>query len=705
MRLSEGQVIAGRYEIDHILGQGGMAVVYRALDTKLDRYVTLKILREELAQDAEFVRRFPIEAMAAAALSHPNIVSIFDYGQDQNIYYIVLEYVDGSNLKDLIYRHGAFDNEATLGMALQIADGLTAAHRAQIVHRDIKPQNILVTSNSNAKVADFGIARVAKSGTITASDSMGSAQYFSPEQARGGYVDHKTDIYSLGIVMFEMATGRLPYEGDNVVAVALQHINDPLPDILSINPNISDSVLRIIQKATEKNPARRYNNIEEMAEELNQALLDASSGFVRPQDAPPQPDDMWDYPLPKDNESNYPYGEYEDDPPIENEPPVDKKSDRTAILVGVGLGLIFAILILLGSCSVYNRFRTTRITPPDVTGMTYDEAVEAAEAAGLGISSDYAFHNEVPEGIIISQSPTTDHTNMAPGDNIHITISLGPSLYDMPDIVGMHIDEVEQLLEDLPVEFITIEEPDDSDPGTVIRQEPEPGTPVGEGTPVFVYISQQEEEPDAYVQVPNLIGRTQEEATNLLEEIGLSPGIVLQDESVTFAAGMIFIQNPTPGTVVERDSLVGFTVSIGTVLPSPTPTPEPTPDPDETDDPGEYPIDPDEPDQQPEPTPDPTPDPNETDDPYEDDDPPTPVSRTLTIALWQVPDDAETVHIRVIRHPATGPSSTVANTQVAITAFPLDMLIEGNGIVIYRVYSVVDGQAHFIRAYEVNFDE
>jgi len=720
LRLQAGQIIAGRYEIDKVLGQGGMAVVYRALDTKLDRYIALKILREELAADQEFVKRFPIEAMAAAALSHPNIVSIYDYGQDQAVYYIVLEHVDGSNLKEIINHHAPFSNDATLGMALQIADGLAAAHSAEIVHRDIKPQNILVTNSSNAKIADFGIARVAKSGTITASESMGSAQYFSPEQARGGYVDHRTDIYSLGIVMFEMATGQLPFDGDNVVTVALKQINDPLPDMTEINPNISPDIVRIVKKATDKSPTKRYQHIEDMAEDLVQALTDASDNMARsgargnaegdiPHSNGPMPNDYPasndphheddDYGYPDENEDNYQY-DHDDyyDEPRENTSQPDRKSVRTARLIGVGLGLIFALLILLGSCAVYNRFRIVRITPPDVVGMTVDEATEAARNARLGISvMEYIFHNEIPEGRIIYQSPTPEHTDMAPGSDIHITVSLGPSVYTMPDILNMHIDEALELLDELPIHVLQVEDDHDAAAGTVVLQEPEAGTPVGEGTTVIVYVSRGEEEEDDYVLMPNLLGLTADEAQDLLEEVSLSIDVVQHDESTTFAQGMIFSQYPMPGTIIERGSVVGITISTGTVLP---PTPSPSPEPDEDyDDP--Y-ADPDETD------PDAGTDTGngtDSDDPDNQTDEPLPVSRVLNIQLWYIPEGTPEVGIRVTRQPVGGSLTMVTDSHVNVADFPLPLNIYGNGVVVYRVYAVTDGVAQFIRSYEINFDE
>ena len=701
MKLQAGQVIAERYRIDRVLGSGGMAVVYRALDTKLDRYVSLKTLREELAEDAEFIRRFPIEAMAAAALSHPNIVSIYDYGQDRDIYYIVLEYIDGSSLKDLINRHAPFDNDATLGMALQVADGLAAAHRAQIVHRDVKPQNIMVTNSSNAKVTDFGIARVAKSGTITTGESMGSAQYFSPEQARGGYVDHKTDIYSLGIVMYEMATGQLPFDGDNLVSVALKHINDPLPNMLEFNPGISDDVIRIILKATEKSPDRRYKNMAEMADDLNQALSesDESHAYVQPRHI-----EVDDY---QDDETDDLYDDeyYDDDDDYDyEEPPIDKKADRMAILIGVGVGLLFTLLILLGSCSVYGRLRTVRLSPPDVIGMTLEEAENAARDARLTIAvQESVFHNEVEEGLIISQSHSPEYSNMSPGEAIRVTLSLGPSPYVMPDLLGMNIEDAMELLTELPVDYLHVEQEDETEPGTIFYQDPEAGSPVGEGTMVIIYISLGMEA--SQVLVPNLQGLTRDAAMELLEEASLIAGIILHEESITYATGLISWQDPRPGTVVDRETMVGFTISTGSPIPTPGPTPEPQEDDDPYEDDDE---DPDEPDDDLPEYPGYEDDPDQPDPYYpEDDDPvdqPVPVVRNLVIDLWDVAEYVESVFVRVIRHHE-GASTMVANTSRSVNDFPFEMQIQGNGLVIYRLYSVEGEDVHFVRAYEVNFDD
>ena len=389
MKLEIGQVVAGRYEIDKKIGSGGMSVVYRAMDIKLDRYVTFKVLKEDYLTDEDLVERFPEEARAAAGLNHQNIVSIFDYGQDGNICYIVLEYVDGASLKELINKKAPFDDDIIIAVTLQIAQGLAEAHRNEIVHRDIKPQNILVTRTNIVKVADFGIARAVKDSTLPGgSGSMGSVHYFSPEQARSGYIDHKTDIYSLGVCMFEMATGRLPFDGDKEVSIAMCHINKNFPDILEYNQNVSDSLLQIIAKASEKLPAMRYQTAEDLIADLKRAKVDTTGGFVKsevevtpktkaepPEPAPyvaPQPEptpnkapaqpkpknkqqkeaarnaflDGDDTPYDTDNGVQYEpdyYDDYDEDEDIEQN---NKKADRLAILIGVLLGFIVIGVIL-----------------------------------------------------------------------------------------------------------------------------------------------------------------------------------------------------------------------------------------------------------------------------------------------------------------------------------------------------------------------
>lgn len=286
MLLNPGAVLGGRYEIIEKIGSGGMAVVYRGKDKKLDRFVTIKVLREEYIGDEEFIERFQSEACSAARLSHPNIVRVYDVGEDGDINFIVMEYIHGDTLKTAIRKKAPFDSRSTINVAIQIASALSQAHKAHIVHRDIKPQNILVGTDGVVKVTDFGIARAARATTMTTTaNAAGSVHYFSPEQARGGYVDEKSDIYSLGITMFEMITGVLPFQGNNSVAIALKHINEELPDIRQYNPNCYASLEGIIKKATMKKADERYANIDLMLADLIRARTDTSA-FVKTEEKP-----------------------------------------------------------------------------------------------------------------------------------------------------------------------------------------------------------------------------------------------------------------------------------------------------------------------------------------------------------------------------------------------------------------------------------
>lgn len=281
MLLNPGTVLGDRYEIIEKIGSGGMAMVYRGKDKKLDRYVTVKVLREEFIGDDEFINRFRSEACSAARLSHPNIVRVYDVGEDGEISYIVMEYIHGDTLKQAIRQKAPFDTRSTLNVAIQIASALVQAHKAHIVHRDIKPQNILVGTDGVIKVTDFGIARAATASTMTTTaNAAGSVHYFSPEQARGGYVDEKSDIYSLGITIFEMITGVLPFQGHNSVSIALKHINEELPDIKQYNPNCTPAIEGIIKKATMKKADERYATIEQMLSDLIRARTDTAGGFL-----------------------------------------------------------------------------------------------------------------------------------------------------------------------------------------------------------------------------------------------------------------------------------------------------------------------------------------------------------------------------------------------------------------------------------------
>ncbi|MCL1842964.1 MAG: Stk1 family PASTA domain-containing Ser/Thr kinase [Defluviitaleaceae bacterium] len=762
MRLKAGQMVAERYEIDDTIGSGGMSVVYRAHDTKLDRYVTLKVLKEDYLEDESLMERFPKEARAAAALNHQNITSIFDHGRDGDILYIVLEYVDGASLKELINKKAPFDDATNLGVTIQVAEGLSEAHRNNIIHLDIKPQNILVTTTSIVKVADFGIARAAKSVTLNAAaGSMGSVHYFSPEQARGGYIDHKSDIYSLGVVMFEMATGKLPFEGENEVSIALQHINDPLPDILKINPNVSDSVNLIIKKATEKSASKRYHTIDDMVDDLKRALTDASGDFVDfdgHDESPtrsiseenkeavrrqkmraafldgvdtPEDDDMQEGGFllhgvtvqsenPKDNltfddndDETFNYqegqeyseeytGDYEDftaypddfyDERKAPSPPRDKKADRVAVYGGIILGGILGLVILFLSLYLYrNIFSPTAgmIEVPDVVGMPWLAAEIEIRRLGLTPIEEYAycgyeFYCDTSNcdgdciGQVIGQR-TLAGRMLSPDDVLHVVISLGQAGEGepMPRIENTVLEDALILLEALEIELdIQIEFYDDITfpRDVIIEQSPEPNTLLNNGDTITLLVSYG---PDgALVNVPLLVGITEPAALDILRENSLV-AVSERAHSDTFAVGLIIRQEPEPGELVERNSIVTYFVSQGPETPMPTPTPPPAPE--ETDDPTDIP--------EPTPSPDTSPEPPTAPEPEY-------IDGTLTIHLWPVPEGTEYVHLLVQRQLGNAGDAEAPfifnNPNVPVDLFPLTINVQYIDPTVFLVFSGENG--------------
>ncbi|MCL2365239.1 MAG: Stk1 family PASTA domain-containing Ser/Thr kinase [Defluviitaleaceae bacterium] len=586
MKLETGAIVSNRYVIDEVLGRGGMAVVYRALDQKLGRYVTFKVLKEEYSADEDYVRRFPVEAQAAAALNHPNIAQIYDSGQDGNICYIVLEYIDGTNLKTLINRKAPFDNDTTIAVSIQVAEGLLEAHSFGIIHRDVKPQNILVTPNSTVKVTDFGIARVAKASTLTqGGESMGSVHYFSPEQARRGFVDNRSDVYALGITMFEMATGTLPFDGETTVNIALQHINDPLPSISAINPDVSEGLERIIIKATEKSPTKRYQSMDEMIADLKRAYNEISVPYATAElynTGGMPPEVMM---------AGSAFHHYEEEPYIS---PEAKKEDRKVMLMGVLLALPLILIITLLSFGIYRWRRNDWIDIIDLTGMTEYAAREWAEDQGIELYVAERYDDDVEYGIVIYQVQTPDFDAMRPGDTLHVRVSIGPQpRYDMPELVNMTYEDARAILEamdlEIPFDIVRYELEDATLPRDVVVAQ----VPLSEDTLLFggerivLQVAVGPEITD--IIVPDFINRPESEAYALARDLGLIVGTPNRVENQHFAAGMVFGQSLQAMEAVERNSVIIFSISTGpptgvtpqptlapaTTTPAPTPTPEP----------------------------------------------------------------------------------------------------------------------------------
>lgn len=594
MKLDLNQIISNRYQIIEQIGIGGMANVYCANDTKLDRKVTFKVLKEEFV-DEEFIKRFNKEAMAAAKISHLNIANVFDVGNDGNIHYIVMEYIDGYTLKDIIKIKAPFSNEEVLGISIQIANALSVAHNSGIVHRDIKPENILITKDGNAKVTDFGIARATSSNTITA-DAMGSVHYFSPEQARGGFTDFKSDIYSLGIVMYEMLTGRLPFDGEGVVQLAMKHINDPLPNIREINPNASESLEKIILKATQKNADNRYNSTEALIDDLKKAIYDESGNFIKEADfegsptvviSPEQIELINE--LSNKNKEKYNTkhstidgknnnttnnSKIKENAPkeshnfLENKNSIshslkekrEKDMERKVISLAILTGL--SIVIIITSFLIFCAIAGKKSEVPDFTGKTFEQAVEIAKKKKIYIrNTSEEYSDTIQEGAIISQNiePGTD---IEKGQTIDVTISLGTGKFQLDDFVGMDISEVYRKVQDIDItlreEYIN---DDKIERGKVIRQSPKAGQTIKPKDEVTLYVSKGQEE--SLIIVPNLINLKEIEAKDTIKNIGLSVGKITTSESNSIEEGKVISQSIKYGNEVEEGQSISLVISSG----------------------------------------------------------------------------------------------------------------------------------------------
>ena len=699
MRLEPGKVISGRYEIKEHLGSGGMAIVYRALDQKLDRSVTLKIMRNDLEEG--FIERFYKEAQSVAGLSHANIVKVFDFGEDDGIHYIVMEYVDGATLKELIVRKAPFDEETILGVAVQIASGLLHAHQNDVVHRDIKPQNILVTNDGSVKIADFGIARAAKVTTLTSNaNSMGSVHYFSPEQARGGFIDHKSDIYSLGITMFEMATGRYPYDGDAAVTIALKHINDPFPNPQEINPNISDHLCHIICKATEKQSTKRYAAIEDMYRDMKRTINNMDflepPNFESSHTVQISAADMESIRQHRRDYSEQLRMAYEDDEIAE-----DEGSNRKMMIAAFSTAAVLVLFITIASVIIYFNLRPNNVDPPDIVGLTVEQArseVEPLELVLAVFGED--FSEEYEPGVIIHQSVLPGNP-LRRGEVIHVTLSLGSAYFPMPNVIAFELDDVLYQLEELYLQVEVADYADATIPrGVVVSTEPEPGTMVTQYQTIRLYVSLgPENSPFPMVNLRGmneiLLGPDGDEISIVdwvQDELGLIVGTIDHQPNVMFLAGTVSWQSIPPDELVTIGQRIDLTISTGAVIPSPTPTPTPEPTDEE-----ELPVTEAIPEPENIPSPEEPPALPETLEP---------IRSSLVINLWDVPEDTETVHIRVTERPEGGDWRMIVNYPVPVESFPLSLPIYGTGLVSYMIFSVdADGTEHIRAMEDRNFAE
>jgi len=573
----ESVVLQGRYEIIEKIGSGGMSNVFRAKDLKLGRMVAIKVLKDEFCTDLNFVEKFKREAQAAASLLGENIVNIYDVVDEGRYHFIVMELVDGITLKEYIRIKGKLDITEGVSIAIQVARALKTAHAQHIVHRDIKPQNILITDDSKVKVADFGIARAVSEQTVNA-NAIGSVHYISPEQARGGRCDARSDIYSLGITMYEMFTGRVPFTGESTVAVALAHLEQAMTPPSVYNNKISPNLERIILKCTKKDPANRYQNITELLDDLENVLLNpdtpyeisGSTKIIKAEDtamlSQVEPiDDMSDDEYERDDKE-----EEDDDDEYDEE---DEKMDKIMSVAGVVIAVIIVVLLVFfvgrftgvfggkGSDTSQSKLDSTQTKMPDVVGLSEKMADKKLSDNNLQMqvkSSEYS--DTVEKGNVISQEPKADEV-VSKYSKVSVVISLGSDAFDISklNLVGKTKESAESLLKENGFSTDTKEEPSDTVPkGSVISYTP---TKPKNGERVTLTVSSGKKV--TKVVVPNITGMSESEAKTLLETNGLMLGNKAEQHSVTVAKGVIIGQSTAAGSSVDSGSSVDYAVSNG----------------------------------------------------------------------------------------------------------------------------------------------
>ncbi len=532
-----GKILGNRYQIVEKIGDGGTAFVYKGMDNLLNRHVTVKVLRPEYVSDQDFVRRFRREAQAAASLSHPNIVSIYDVGYEDGIHYIVMEYIQGRSLKEMITAEERLPVRLAVEYALHIAQALEHAHKHGIIHRDVKPHNILISDDGRVKVTDFGIAQAVTASTITYNNGslLGSVHYFSPEQARGGLTDEKSDLYSLGIVLFEMLTGRLPYQGESPVSIALKHLQEPFPRAQELNPEIPDAVSRIIARAVAKEPAERFSSAREMAAELTAWLQgrEGRSSTIEPA------------PITGSGSAG------------QSKHKTTKRSSkrRTAVIAGA---VLLLALFVFAAIRLVQVFYVPEVEVPAVEGETLQNATNLLEEAGLKVRlADQIPSETVPAGHVIRQDPAAGK-KVKKGREIDLTISTGPELVKVENVVGKMRREATLILEEnfqVEIKEVHSEEP----VNTVVAQDPGAGISIPKGSTVTLSVSKGGQP----FKLKDLRGFTLEEATTWLELFNLRLRHVAEDYNENVGAGLVYSQFPEPNEMVQAGDFDDLYISKG----------------------------------------------------------------------------------------------------------------------------------------------
>lgn len=592
-----GMMIGDRYEILEKIGTGGMSDVYKAKCHKLNRFVAVKVLKQEFSENANFVSKFRVEAQAAAGLMHPNIVNVYDVGEENGIHYIVMELVEGITLKKYIEKKARLSYKEAVSIAIQVSLGIETAHNNHIIHRDIKPQNIIISKDGKVKVTDFGIAKAATSNTIT-SNVMGSVHYTSPEQARGGYSDEKSDIYSLGITMFEMLTGRVPFNGETTVAIAIKHIQEELPSPLEFVPEIPAAVEQIVMKCCQKSPDRRYQSMAELIEDLKQSLINPDEPFV----VFHNPDEEAATRFISDNDmaqikrqsehrdymeeslrlkEDAEYGDEEEYPEEEYTEDYDSGIEKITTILTVVAGFVIVCVIIYFVGKITGMFglggngNQATDVPESSVQVDVDSPVEMIPVAGkpladvqislreLGIFTDVTYtESDVYAQNVVISADVTAGTMIMPGTTVTLTVSSGESGKEVPDIEGLSFTDAKRQLEGAGFQVNKTESYSATiEKGNVIYQNPSAGEKAPEGSVITVNVSLGEE--DVKVRIPNLLGLPEDEAVAKIIEAGLKVGNTGQMYSADYAEGLICYQSFTANSYVDSETIVDIKVSLG----------------------------------------------------------------------------------------------------------------------------------------------
>ena len=552
-----GKYIGGRYAILEKVGNGGMATVYKAKDNVLNRFVAVKVLKDEYTTDSEFIRRFNAEAQAAAGLTHSNIVSVYDVGHEDNVYYIVMELIQGKTLKQIINQDGSLPWKWSVNIAIQIAAALEAAHKNNIVHRDIKPHNIIITEDGVAKVTDFGIAKAVSNSTITAfGTTIGSVHYFSPEHAKGGFTDAKSDLYSLGIVMYEMLTGKVPFDADTPVSIALKHMQEIPKEPKEVNPSIPFAVNQIIMKALQKNPEERYQNATAMIKDLTKALKNPEGDFVGKLDNSEIYIDIG----PKEPQKNA-KGKANSKKKKNAIAKFCEEHPKAKVPILAVTGIIAFIIIIFLTKGLMDAGTVKDVPMPELTGKTEQEIKEMFKDGKFTYEiSGEEYSTDVEAGKVISQEPKyRKNYTIKENTKFKIVISKGKKIVVMPKVEGEKIENAKKAIEALDASLqieIVEEESTKVEPGIVLKQDIEKDKQIEAGSKITLTVSKAKEQ----VSVPYLIGKSESAAKDELANVNLEVEVVYEEDT-SKNSGVVIKQSKDVGSAVDEGTTITITVN------------------------------------------------------------------------------------------------------------------------------------------------